>query len=320
MAVACEMSPEDQLMKTPMITTAALALATLPLVAQSTRTGVSNPDPITIDATNNDSVPAAAAASVKPSAAKPATQEVYGAYVPYTGSAAQGAAPMTAAKSVDTDIDAQIVTSVPEREGEINEGTLLHVRMREQLSTAVTLPGSKFTAEIMEPIMNKGRVIIPIGSILEGHVTEVRSGRRISGGAAMHLEPRTVTLPDGTVYVIHAQLIDSTLSSVNIDREGTLKGRDRGKETLAVAALATGSGAAAGAMIGGGVGALVGAGIGAGAGTVMWLKQERQATLGQDSRLVFSLTTPLIVTPIHSASTEANATGAGPALRAVPAN
>ena len=95
------------------------------------------------------------------------------------------------------------------------------------------------------------------------------------------------------MYVIHAQLIDTTLGNFNVDREGTLKRRDRAKETLAVTALATGSGAVAGAMIGGGVGAVVGAGVGAGVSTVMWLKQERQATLDKDSRLVFSLTTPM---------------------------
>ncbi len=56
----------------------------------------------------------------------------------------------------------------------------------------------------------------------------------------------------------------------------------------------TGAGAAAGAMIGGGVGAAVGAGIGAGVSTVIWLKQDRQATLPKDVTLVFSLTTPMI--------------------------
>jgi uncharacterized protein YcfJ len=66
------------------------------------------------------------------------------------------------------------------------------------------------------------------------------------------------------VYVVHAQLIDTPLSNFNVDREGTLKRRDRAKETLAVAALTTGGGAVAGAMLGGGVGALVGAGVGAG--------------------------------------------------------
>ena len=60
----------------------------------------------------------------------------------------------------------------------------------------------------------------------------------------------------------------------------------------------TGAGAVAGAMIGGGVGAAVGAGIGAGVSTVIWLKQDRQATLQKDAPLVFSLTTPMILTPL----------------------
>jgi hypothetical protein len=62
---------------------------------------------------------------------------------------------------------------------------------------------------------------------------------------------------------------------------------------LAVASLTTGGAAAAGAVLGGGVGAVVGAGIGAGVSTVIWLKQDRQATLPKDVALVFSLTAPM---------------------------
>jgi hypothetical protein len=288
-------------MKIRLIPAAALVVASLPLAAQSARTGVSNPDAVTIDADQDTTAQPKPDArrpltAEKPSAAKAESNgEVYGPYVPYQGTAA------TQAQAVDPhDVDAQIVTHVPEQEGEINEGTLLRVRMREQLSTATTAPGTKFTAEVMEAITHHGRVIIPIGSILEGQVTGVHAGHRISGAASLHLEPQRVTLPDGTMYVIHAQLIDTTLGNFNVDREGTLKRRDRAKETLAVTALATGSGAAAGAMIGGGVGAVVGAGVGAGVSTVMWLKQERQAVLDKDSRLVFSLTTPMMLKPMHA--------------------
>ncbi|QNI35578.1 hypothetical protein [Edaphobacter albus] len=307
-------------MKIRMIPAAVLMTAALPLAAQTARTGVSNPEPVTIDADNGDAAVQARPEAestrrpltqAKPSAAKAdKANDGYGPYVPYAGAVTTTA---TATSASDQDVDAQIVTSVPEREGELNEGTLLRVRMQETLSTETTAPGTKFTAEIMEPITNNGRVIIPIGSILEGQVTSVHAGRRISGAASLHLEPESVTLPDGTMYVVHAQLIDTTLGSFNIDREGTLKRRDRAKETLAVTALATGSGAVAGAMIGGGVGAVVGAGIGAGASTVMWLKQERQATLDKDSRLVFSLTSPIMLKPLHSN------TNAGMAMNTQPA-
>lgn len=316
---------EDKVpMKIQKIPAVALFAIAIPLTAQSTRTGVSNPDPVTIDADNGDAAAAKAApdttrhplTAVKPSAAKPETGEAYGPYVPYKGSE-QSASAAPAPAAPPQDVDGQIVTSVPEREGEVNEGTLLNVKMLQQLSTATTEPGTKFTAEIMQPITNHDRVIIPIGSILEGRVSSVHEGHRISGAASLHLEPESVTLPDGTKYIVHAQLIDTTLSNFNVDREGTLKRRDRVKETLAVSALTTGSGAVAGAMIGGGVGAVVGAGIGAGASTVMWLKQERQATLKEGSRLVFSLTTPMILKPLHAPQDTAMVSaGDGTALRA----
>src|SRR6185437_15789918 len=195
--------------------------------------------------------------------------------------------------------DEGIVTSVPEREGELREGTLLRGRITQGLSTTNTLEGSRFTASLTEPVEKDGRVILPIGSTLEGRVTEVRSGRRISGRAALHLEAHDVTLPDGTHYVIHAQLIDTDQTDhSNVNSEGTLVRRDHPKETLAAMSVATGGAAAAGAMMGGGVGALIGAGIGAGASTVLWLKQDRQEALPKDSLLVFSLRTPMMLRPL----------------------
>lgn len=301
------------------ITIAALALAAIPTLAQSALTGVSNPDPVVITTTDDSAAapaltprtqaakpPAGTPAAATPATDTPATV-VYGPYVPYTGPAVANSttpANATAAEAQDdNDIpdgsaDGQIVTSVPEREGELREGTVLQTRIMENLSTANTLPGTPFTAEVMAPVEKNGRVIIPIGSILEGQVTEVHSGHRITGAAALHLETRNVTLPDGTHYIVHAQLIDTSKSEFNVTDEGTLKRRDHTKENLAVASLTTGSGAVAGAMIGGGVGALVGAGVGAGVYTVIWLKESRQATLTKDVRLTFSLTAPMILTPL----------------------
>jgi hypothetical protein len=294
------------------ITTAALVLVAVPALAQTT--GVSNPEPVTITTTDDNGAQPTLTPrtqTAKPSAATPAVgpavapapasagMVVYGPYVPYNGAAAAGSAQSEAAPA--DDLDAMIVTSVPEREGELREGTLLKTRIKENLSTATTVQGSRFTAELTEAIERNGRVIIPIGSVLEGRVTEVHGGRRISGAAALHLETHDITLPDGTHYVVHAQLIDTGKSEFRVTDEGTLKRKDRTKENLAVVSLATGTGAATGALVGGGVGALVGAGIGAGMSTVIWLKEDRQATLPKDVQLVFSLTTPMILTPLSNA-------------------
>lgn len=292
------------------ITTAALVLAAVPTFAQKAMTGVSNPEPAVISTTDDSAANPVLQPRVKPSAAIPATAPssasgtvVYGPYVPYRGAAVSGAS------LAADDLDSQIVTSVPEREGELREGTPLKTQIMENLSTKTTLEGTRFTAQLTEAIERNGRVIIPVGSILEGRVTEVHGGRRITGAAALHLETRDITLPDGTHYVVHAQLIDTGKSEFKVTDEGTLKRKDHTKETLAVMSLTTGGAAAAGAVIGGGVGAVVGAGIGAGVSTVIWLKQDRQATLPKDVKLVFSLTTPMVLTPLSGGRVSSLNTG-----------
>jgi hypothetical protein len=249
---------------------------------------------------------------------------VYGPYVPYRapGTSEQGA-PGAGTKAFDadanivteatagrdqrrlltgsaakTDNDAGVVTYAPARPGEVPDGTLVKVRLREDLSTVTTKPGTKFTADVSEPVMRDGRVIVPVGSLLEGRVTWVREGKRIGGAAAIHLEPRTVTLPDGTQYVLRAQAIDTDRwDTMKVDGEGTILRRDHSKKTAAAIGLSAGGGLAAGAMMGGVPGALIGAGVGAGVGTVVWLKQDRQAELNKNLGVVFSLTEPMSVTP-----------------------
>jgi hypothetical protein len=291
-------------------------------IAFAQLSGVSNPDQTEIKATPETPArrplvkPAAGTPVAAP--AKPASGEVYGAYVPYRAPGSTAPAVTRAAFDPDANIvttnsrdavptaeelrtqDADIVTSVPERDGEVREGTLVKVRTKRALSTLTTVEGTDFSAELTEDVMKEGRVILPVGSILDGRVTQIHSGRRISGAAMMHLEPRSVTLPDGTQYILHAQLIDTSAdNNTRVGSEGTLLRRDHAKETLAVVGGVTGAGAVAGAVLGGGVGAIVGAGIGAGAGTIVWLKQDRQATLPQDSILIFSLTTPMLLKPLH---------------------
>ncbi len=273
------------------------------LVAQDARTGVAHPDEAAIEATPEAAAPVALA---KPSAAVPMTMpapstpgsgEAYGAYMPYTG-AKTGAAATTASRAMDEDeADGSVVMTVEDRPGELREGTLLQARIRERLSTVTTEEGSRFSAELVTPVEKDGRVALPVGSVVSGRVTSVHGGKRISGAAELHLEAERITLPNGTVYATHLQLIDTDqLRNTKIDSEGSLVRRDHPKETLAVLGLAAGGGAAAGGVVGGPVGAGVGAGIGAGVGTVLWLKQNRQEVVPEHALLVFSLSRALPLT------------------------
>ena len=310
-------------------TCTATCMLAAPVHAQEERTGVSHPAD-TVITTDSDTVETAPVHPTKPSAAIPATaatQEVYGSYVPYHAPGTPAPAPVAqpaldpdanivtaetagsherrllsdAANSKDP--DAGIVTTVPSRPGEISEGTLIKAKLQEAISTQTTVAGTKFSATVSEPVMKDGKVIVPAGSMLEGRVTYVRGGSRISGGAAIHLEPKTITLPDGGKYIVDARVIDTdNWDHTKVNEEGTVLRSDNNKKTLAAIGLAAGGPMAAGAVLGGVPGAVIGAGVGAGLGTVIWLKQDRQAELPKDLGIVFSLTEPMSTTPLGVAS------------------
>jgi len=300
------------------LSTALFALAAAaPAMAQAT--GVSNPPPAIIETTPDDA--AAPVLHPKPSAATPAqpaaqsqSQSQYQpqpAPVVRSYSSASNPAGNTApgydpdAEIVTTppsphveDYDAGVVTDVPSRSNEVPPGTLLRTRIHETISTVNTPLYTPFTAEVVAPMERDGRVIIPIGSVVHGRVTQIRGGHRISGAAAIHLLPESVTLPDGTIYTLHAQVADTDQYNVSrVDEEGTVIRRDHPLKTLAAMSMTTGGAAAAGAVLGGGVGAVVGAGIGAGVSTVWWLKQDRQEEIPQDTGITFTLVGPMEATP-----------------------
>jgi len=285
--------------------------ATVPTLAQTTLAGVSTPPPTMLmdapppakpSAAIPYTAPTANAATVAaPSATTASSSE--DAYKPFTQT---GGNSFIGSAAVTDDINSGIVTHIVSRPNEIPDGTVVKVRLSQQLSTATTRAGTAFLAEVTEPVLKDGRVIIPAGSLLDGRVTMVRGGRRIGGPAAIHLEARMVTLANGSHYVLRARVIDTDrLAESRVDDEGTIVRRDWSKKTLAALALTTGGSATAGAMLGGVPGALIGAGVGAGAGGVLMLKQSHQEVLPKDTAVVFCLTVPMHTTPSRdSAATE----------------
>jgi hypothetical protein len=197
--------------------------------------------------------------------------------------------------------DSGIVTRVPSRPGEVPDGTLVKVKLMEELSTLTTKPGTSFSAEVSEPVLRDGQVVVPVGALLEGRVTWVREGRRVGATAAIHLEARTVTLPDGSRYMLRARVVDTnSWDDTKVDSEGTILRKDHPKAMDAMTSLSTVGGMAAGAAMGGVPGAVIGAGLGAGVSTAVWMRQDRQADLPKDLGVVFCLTEPMRVTPMSA--------------------
>ena len=194
--------------------------------------------------------------------------------------------------------DADIVLSEPTRPTELHRGTLLHARLREQVSTQRTVEGAVFTAELLQNVGHSGVVLLPAGSLIRGRVSAIHGGSRISGGASVHLRPETVSLPDGTLYRLEARVTDvDGTQDLKVNDEGTVVLHSHPKAAAAVVAGVTGTAALTGALVGGGVGAAVGAIAGAGVGTAVYLKRDVQETMPVGTNLIFALEEPLQVSP-----------------------
>ena len=192
--------------------------------------------------------------------------------------------------------DERIVTEWEGPANALPPGTLLRARIQEELSTTDTTAGRVFHAELSEPVERNGRVLLPPGAMITGRVTDVHSGKRITGAASLHLQPLEVTMPDGLKYRIVGQVVDTNIyQHVKVDSEGTILRRDHAAKTLAELGLATGAGVAAGGVIAGPPGALVGGAIGAGVGTAVWLKQDRQTQIPAGTGIIFALNETLLV-------------------------
>jgi hypothetical protein len=269
---------------------------TLPAAAQYT--GVSHPDEVPIT-TSPEGVmqpvvyaPAPARPAAPPHQAFAATAPT-GGPAPVDPYARPAAPPPTYIASAPLPVspnDAGVVVRVAGPSNVLPEGTIIKTRLLQSLSTSSTPEGAEWSAELLEPAMRDGQVLIPAGAILRGRVTEVRGGKRIHGKAAIHLRPISILMPDGNTLGMHAQVIDTSLyHTTQVDREGTILRRDHKKEDASILALTAGSGAAAGALVAGVPGALVGAAAGAGISTAIWLREDRQAVLPQNTQITFEL-------------------------------
>jgi hypothetical protein len=163
-------------------------------------------------------------------------------------------------------------------------GTVLTVRLGQQLGSKVSQTGAMFSASMANPITIGGKVAIPDGSDASGSVTEAKKAGRMKGGAVLRLTLNSVTVK-GHKYNIEADAIS---------QESTGKG----KRTAAMTVGGAGAGAAIGGLAGGGKGAGIGALVGVTAGAIgAGTTGNRDIALPAESALSFKLRKPLTLKP-----------------------
>ncbi len=144
----------------------------------------------------------------------------------------------------------------------VPNGTSLVAVLNNDLSTQNVREGERFTMTVRSPSQFDGATI-------EGVVSSISRGGRISGRSEMTLDFDTIRTRDGRSYRF-AGILETvrtpTGDVVRVDNEGAVRESDQTNKTVTRTAIGTAVGAIIGAIAGGGKGAAIGAVIGAGAG------------------------------------------------------
>jgi len=144
----------------------------------------------------------------------------------------------------------------------VPNGTQLVAVLNDNLTTENAQQNQRFTMTVRSPNQYDGATI-------EGFVTSINRGGRISGRSELTLDFDTIRMRDGRSYRF-AGILESVRTPngdvVRVDNEGVVRDSDQTNKTVTRTAIGSAVGAIIGAIAGGGKGAAIGAVIGAGAG------------------------------------------------------
>lgn len=174
--------------------------------------------------------------------------------------------------------------AAPARTVTIPAGTILTIRTIQALSTKSNAAGDTFSGTLDQPLVVEDMVIAERGSRVEGKITEVTESGRVKGVAQIAIALTKINTSDG-------QTADIGTQNFVVEAEKSTK------SDATRVGIATGIGAALGAIFGGGKGAAIGAATGgaAGAGTVLVTKG-KPAEIPSETRINFRLDKPLVIT------------------------
>src|ERR1700722_17106195 len=173
---------------------------------------------------------------------------------------------------------------------EIPKDTHVLLRMVNSISTRTAQEGTQVYMQTASPISDGGRIIVPVGSYVQGTVLVARRSGKVAGRAELAIRLEVLTLPGGKKlkFSPHLSSIDDGESSQKVvNDEGLVKqGGTVAKDMERIAILA-GSGAGIGGVAdrswsGAGIGAAAG---GAGGLATTLLTRGKEVELRQGSSL-----------------------------------
>jgi hypothetical protein len=155
-------------------------------------------------------------------------------------------------------------------------GTRIRVKLDSTFRTNVARPGDSLEATVIKHVNRNGIVVLPAGTLIRGEVKEARGANQNN-----KIEPNLllafnqIVLPDGRVLHASASIADAGRKK-HVDSTGLLTQPElTSRKKLAMIAIFSATGAAAG-MPNGGKGAGIGAAAGAGFGGLAVLLESRR--------------------------------------------
>ncbi len=221
-----------------------------------------------------NSVSPDAAANPSPAAAAPAAS-AQGTTTPAAPASAPPPSPVPAPVAPPAPKPPEQVT--------IPAGTVVTIRMVDNIDSSRNQPGEEFAASVDSPIVLGDRVLAPRGSDARVRLVDAKNAGRISGQSQLQLELISLTM-NGVHYPVKSGFYE---------QHGASRGT-RSAETI-------GGGAVLGALVGGllgrGKGAAIGSVVGAGAGTAAQVSTKgQQVKVPAETKLDFTLKEPVTVT------------------------
>jgi hypothetical protein len=166
----------------------------------------------------------------------------------------------------------------------IPAGTMLEIRIDQRISVKESRAGDKFTGEIVAPVLEGDKVLVPKGALVGGVVDVSHRRGHFKGRSLLELRLTSLTM-DGTRY---------PLATRDIAR--TKKGK--GKRSTALIGGGAGLGMLVGGLASGGTGLVIGGLAGGGAGTaVAGLTGNRDIDVPAESVVHFKLSEDLVIQP-----------------------
>jgi len=156
---------------------------------------------------------------------------------------------------------------------EIPAGTKVALRLKQAISTKTAREGDAVYAETTFPLAIDDKILIPVGTYVQGKISHIQRGGHIKGRAELLIHFTSLIYPSGYTVMLPGALenVPGAEHATMKDSEGTIRqDSDTGKKIETVAKTAgtgaaiggLGTGSWKGAGIGGGIGAGVGAAIG----------------------------------------------------------